>query len=75
MKLLFLIDSLGSGGAQRQMVTIAPLLKQQGMDVEILCYYQDTFFIEQLNIADIKTSLGHRKQSHHPNIKSSFFYP
>lgn len=55
MKLLFLIDSLGSGGAQRQMVTIAPLLKQQGMDVEILCYYQDTFFIEQLNIADIKT--------------------
>lgn len=54
MKLLLLIDSLGSGGAQRQMVTIAPLLKQQGIDVEVLCYYQDAFFIEPFNRADIK---------------------
>lgn len=45
MRLLFLIDSLGSGGAQRQLVTIAPLLKQQGIDVEVLCYHQDEFFV------------------------------
>ena len=36
MKLLLFIDSLGSGGAQRQLTTIAPLLKQQGIDVEVL---------------------------------------
>lgn len=54
MRLLFLIDSLGSGGAQRQMVTIAPLLKRQGFDVEFLCYHRDSFFIEPLRIANIK---------------------
>lgn len=43
MKLLFLIDSLGSGGAQRQIVTIIPLLKQKGVEVEVLCYHEDTF--------------------------------
>lgn len=56
MKLLFLIDSLGSGGAQRQMVTIAPLLKRQGFDVEFLCYHRDIFFIEPLRIANIKVN-------------------
>ncbi len=54
MKILFLIDSLGSGGAQRQMVTIASLLKQQGTDVEVLCYHRDSFFIEPLNKTGIK---------------------
>ena len=54
MKILFLIDSLGSGGAQRQMVTIASLLKDQGADVEVLCYHQDSFFIEPLNKVDIR---------------------
>lgn len=57
MKILFLIDSLGSGGAQRQMVTIAPLLKHKEWMWK-LCYYQDTFFIEQLNSADIKVHWG-----------------
>lgn len=54
MRLLFLIDSLGSGGAQRQMVTIAPILKQQGINVEVLCYHRDSFFIEPLKNVDIK---------------------
>lgn len=54
MKLLFLINSLGSGGAQRQMVTIAPLLKEKGMEVEFLCYYRDTFFAAPLDKAGIK---------------------
>ncbi|WP_322932534.1 glycosyltransferase [Bacteroides sp. CG01] len=48
MKLLLFIDSLGSGGAQRQLTTIAPLLKQQGIDVEVLCYCRNEFFAHAL---------------------------
>ncbi|MDH6312733.1 glycosyltransferase involved in cell wall biosynthesis [Parabacteroides sp. PFB2-10] len=49
MKALFLIDSLGSGGAQRQLTTIAPLLKQKGISVEVLCYHKNNFFSKPLN--------------------------
>ena len=53
MNLLLLIDSLGSGGAQRQMVTLAALLKQRGQEVSFLLYADDGFFqneVEKLNI-------------------------
>lgn len=53
MKILFLIDSLGSGGAQRQIVTIAKLLKIRNFDVSVLCYTNDNFFAEYLEEADI----------------------
>lgn len=53
MKILFLIDSLGSGGAQRQIVTIAKLLKDIRYDVSILCYTHDDFFAKYLNEAAI----------------------
>lgn len=36
---LFVIDSLGSGGAQRQMVTLAQVLKARGHDITIFTYY------------------------------------
>ena len=49
MKLLFLIDNLGSGGAQRQLSVVAPLLKQEGVDVEVLCYHNSDFFARILN--------------------------
>lgn len=48
MKLLFLIDSLGSGGAQRQLTTVATLLKKQGINVEVLCYARNDFFATPL---------------------------
>ena len=54
MRLLFLIDSLGSGGAQRQIVTIIPLLKQKGVEVEVLCYHEDTFFMDILDKNSVK---------------------
>ncbi|WP_285269915.1 glycosyltransferase [Kaistella rhinocerotis] len=53
MKILLLIDSLGSGGAQRQMVTLASLLKEQGQNVSFLLYADEPFFqneVENLNI-------------------------
>lgn len=44
MKLLFIIDSLGSGGAQRQMVTLAAGLAARGHHVEIFTYYDEDHF-------------------------------
>lgn len=48
MKILLLIDSLGSGGAQRQMVTLAKLFKQKGNEVSFLVYHREDFFKEYL---------------------------
>lgn len=54
MKILFLIDSLGSGGAQRQLSTIAPKLKLKGFTVEVLCYYSGDFFLAPFANNNIK---------------------
>ncbi len=53
MKILCVIDSLGSGGAQRQIVTLAKLLKDKGFQVSILCYSHDDFFANCLDEAEI----------------------
>lgn len=44
MKILLFTSSLGSGGAERQLVTLGLLLKQQGMDVEFLVYHDEPFY-------------------------------
>ena len=44
MKILLLIDSLGSGGAQRQMVGLAKLLQEKELQVKIIYYHPDNFF-------------------------------
>lgn len=52
-KILFLIDSLGSGGAQHQMCTVSCLLKSAGYDVSFLCYHNDAFYKPLLDSYDI----------------------
>lgn len=47
-KVLFLAMNLGSGGAERQMVTIACLLKTRGFDVSFVCYEEGDFYLDQL---------------------------
>lgn len=49
MKILCVIDSLGSGGAQRQLVTLAKLFKRRGDDVRFLTYAPFDFFLEDLS--------------------------
>lgn len=44
MKILCVIDNLGSGGAQRQLVNIAIGLKSRGHEVEFFTYFEDNFF-------------------------------
>lgn len=48
-RVLCLIDSLGSGGAQRQMVGLAVLLKEKGYDVKVLTYYDLPFYQDELD--------------------------
>jgi glycosyltransferase involved in cell wall biosynthesis len=44
MKIVLFIDSLTSGGAQRQLTCLARLLTGQGHDVSVLVYYDKAFF-------------------------------
>lgn len=44
MKIVLLTDSLGAGGAQRQLVGLAKLLKDIGEDVTVLTYHKDEFY-------------------------------
>jgi glycosyltransferase involved in cell wall biosynthesis len=48
LKILFVIDNLGSGGAQRQMVVLACAMKDRGYDVEFSVYYPDDHYMQVL---------------------------
>lgn len=62
MKLLCVIDSLGSGGAQRQLVTIARGFKARGHAVDFFTYYPHAHFKSQLDDIGIPVLL-HQKKS------------
>ncbi len=49
MKILCFIDSLGSGGAQRQLVNLAIGFKEKGHDVSFLVYHSISFFKQPLD--------------------------
>ncbi len=54
MKVLCVIDSLGSGGAQRQMVNLSCGLKARGHEVEMFVYFpQFSFFRPEVEAAQI----------------------
>ncbi len=54
MKILCVIDSLGSGGAQRQLVGLAKGFKQKGHNVAFLVYHKIDFFKRELDEAGIQ---------------------
>lgn len=53
MKILCLIDNLGSGGAQRQLVNIALLFQQYGHEVRFVTYGNADFFKSILDASRI----------------------
>jgi len=57
LRLLFVIDNLGSGGAQRQMVNLALGLRARGHEVEFFCYWPQNFFAQRLADARIPVHL------------------
>lgn len=53
MKILCVIDSLGSGGAQRQLVGLAIAFKEKGNDISFLVYHEQNFFKDSLDKENI----------------------
>lgn len=53
-KILCFIDNLGSGGAQRQLVNLACIFKDNGYEVEFLVYNHSDFFLDKLKNNQIK---------------------
>lgn len=56
MRIVCFIDSLGSGGAQRQLVNLAIGLKEEGHNVHFLVYRPDDFYLSRLKENDIKVT-------------------
>lgn len=54
MKVMCLIDSLGSGGAQRQIVGLANQLDKNGFDVLVAWYHEDNFYCDYLKANRLK---------------------
>lgn len=48
-----IIDSLASGGAQRQLVGLAMLLKREGYNVKVVTYFDIPFYLPQLQQHEI----------------------
>lgn len=48
-KILCFIDELGSGGAERQLVGLATMLKNKGYQVDVFCYHPIYFFASFLD--------------------------
>lgn len=59
MRILFFIDLLGSGGAQRQMVNVAIELKKLDINISFLVYYPDAFYESILAENNIEIHLIH----------------
>lgn len=53
-KILFISPNLCSGGAERQIVNVAILFKENGHDVEFLCYHKENFYEHLLKEKKIK---------------------
>lgn len=51
---MLFIDGLGSGGAQKQIVTLASSLKSFGLEVTVAYYHDEAFFKEYLDSRCIK---------------------
>ena len=48
MRILLFIDSLGAGGAQRQLVGLARMLKENREQVKVITYHDDPFYLPTL---------------------------
>lgn len=57
MKINLFIDCLGAGGAQRQLVGLAIMLKEKGYDVKVSTYYDIDFYKKQLDDAGVPNEL------------------
>ena len=52
-KVICLIECLESGGAQRQLIGLASMLKEKGYDVTVATYYNNEFYKPLLDTCDV----------------------
>jgi glycosyltransferase involved in cell wall biosynthesis len=63
MKLLCVIDHLGSGGAQRQMALLCRGLAEKGHEVDLFVYYPEhMFFITHVQVLGVRILVHERKE-------------
>lgn len=65
MKILCFIDTLGGGGAQRQIVTLACTMIELGHQVQVLTYYPHDFFLPLLQ----KYGIPYKSIAPYPSIR------
>ncbi len=54
MNIILFIDSLGAGGAQRQLCGLACFLKESGYNVKVVSYYDHPFYLHLLEENDVE---------------------
>lgn len=68
--ILCLIDTLGMGGAERQMIGLALLLKQRGYQVDLVTYYDHDFHSELVQRYGMGSLTLHVKNSPWSKLKA-----
>ena len=63
MRILCIIEALGSGGAERQLTGLAALLKEDGNQVRVLTYYPKDFYKPVLDKAGVEYQYLAKAQS------------
>lgn len=71
MKILLVIDNLGSGGAQNQMTLLALGLSKRGCHVDVFTYHPQDFFKKRLDDANIKVYFEKKKGKVGVNVVKS----
>lgn len=62
-RILCLIDNLGMGGAERQMIGLALFLKEKGYQVDLVTYYDNVFYSDLVEKKGLKSVNLHVKNS------------
>ena len=57
MRIILFTDCLGAGGAQRQLVGLAVMLKEKGFDVKVATYFDIDFYKHYLDEANVPNEL------------------
>lgn len=73
-KILLFTDSLGAGGAQRQLVGLARMLKQSGYDIYVVTYYNQDFYKSYLDEYNIRNYCLTNAKNHFKRIPILFSF-
>lgn len=68
MKILLITENLGSGGAERQLVGLAVLLKKRGYKVKVISYVNNQFYLPLLNYNQVDYELYSKARSKYTRV-------